>query len=278
MNAAQIAATLGDPRREGRAWRCRCPLCFRRNFTLQDGSAVPLVTCWDGCDRRDVLAELRRRGLLGGRADYAPRIISAPRRMTTQRAPLARSTSGATQTTAPAPSSARYLASRGIALDQWPPSLRFHPRCPRPRDDAGNFVSPLPAMVALVEHVERGPMAVHCTYLRPDGSGKADIEKPKAIFGPVGGGAVRFGMPRAGEWLAVAEGIETALTVARGVLNAGLGRALGWRDQKPRSAARGDARRYLRRSRRERNRRARRARRCRAMACGGPARARCHAA
>ena len=55
---------------------------------------------------------------------------------------------------------------------------------------------------------------MHCTYLRRDGSGKADIEKPKAIFGPVSGGAVRFGSPRAGEWLAVAEGIETALSVA----------------------------------------------------------------
>jgi putative DNA primase/helicase len=33
------------------------------------------------------------------------------------------------------------------------------------------------------------------------------------MFGPVGGGAVLFGAPRAGEWLAVAEGIETALSV-----------------------------------------------------------------
>jgi putative DNA primase/helicase len=69
-------------------------------------------------------------------------------------------------------------------------------------------------MVALVEHVDRGPVAVHCTYLRPDGSGEADIEKPKAIFGPCGGGAVRLGAPRTGEWLAVAEGIETALSIA----------------------------------------------------------------
>jgi hypothetical protein len=44
----------------------------------------------------------------------------------------------------------RYLASREIALDHWPSSLRFHPRCPRPRDDAGNLVHPMPAMVALV--------------------------------------------------------------------------------------------------------------------------------
>ena len=214
MNAAQIAATLGDPRREGRAWRCRCPLCFRRNFTLQDGSAVLLVKCWNGCDPSELLAELRRRGLLDGHADYTPHIVSAPRlhydaRRTARALNIWRDTKRGAGTIV-----ARYLESRSIALDRWPPSLRFHPRCPRPRDEAGNFVSPLPAMVVLVEHVGSGLMAVHCTYLQPDGNGKADIEKPKAIFGPACGSAVRFGMPRAGEWLAVAEGIETALSVA----------------------------------------------------------------
>ena len=99
-------------------------------------------------------------------------------------------------------------------LAAWPTTLRFHPRCPRPKDDARNLVAPLPAMVALVEHVEFGPVAIHATYLRADGSGTAAIAKPKAMFGPVGGGAVRLGIPRAGEWLAVAEGIETALSVA----------------------------------------------------------------
>jgi hypothetical protein len=38
--------------------------------------------------------------------------------------------------------------------------------------------------------------------------------KPKAMFGPVGGGAVRLRMPNSGEWLAIAEGIEAALAVA----------------------------------------------------------------
>jgi phage/plasmid primase-like uncharacterized protein len=55
---------------------------------------------------------------------------------------------------------------------------------------------------------------VHCTYLAADGSSKADIEKLKAIFGPIAGGAVRFDTPRTGQWHAVAEGIETALSVA----------------------------------------------------------------
>jgi phage/plasmid primase-like uncharacterized protein len=69
-------------------------------------------------------------------------------------------------------------------------------------------------MVALVEHCQRGPVGVHRTYLRPDGSGKASIEPAKASLGSVGGAAVRFGMPRPSEWLAVAEGVETALSVA----------------------------------------------------------------
>jgi hypothetical protein len=99
MNAALIAAALGDARREGHVWRCRCPLHGGRSLTLRDGDARRvLVTCWAGCDRIDVLTELRRRGLLEGRAEYTPRIISTPR---VNHAPLVRSISGVAQTTAP---------------------------------------------------------------------------------------------------------------------------------------------------------------------------------
>jgi hypothetical protein len=215
MSAAAVAAALGNPQREGLAWRCRCPLHGGSSLVLRDGvGGRVLATCWAGCDRLDVLAELRRLGLLDGHADYAPHII--PRSGRHDEASRTARALNIWRNTAPGTGTiiARYLAGRGIVLDQWPPRLRFHARCLRPRDDAGNFVSPLPAMVALVEHVERGQMAVHCTYLRPDGSGKADVEKPKAIFGSVAGGAVRFGEPRAGKSLAVSEGIETTLSVA----------------------------------------------------------------
>jgi hypothetical protein len=213
--AAEIASALGDARRERDGWRCRCPLHGGGSLVLHDGDAGRvLVTCWGGCNRLDVLAELRRHGLLDGGADHARQTSSA-----------LRPTDGASRSaralkiwhTAKDGADTivrRYLATREIKLDHWPPSLRFHSRCQRPRDTPGNFLSPLPAMVALVEHIECGPVAVHCTYLRPDGSDKADIERPKAMFGSVASGAVRFGMPRAGEWLAVAEGIETALSIA----------------------------------------------------------------
>jgi phage/plasmid primase-like uncharacterized protein len=70
-------------------------------------------------------------------------------------------------------------------------------------------------MVALVEHVERGIVGIHRTYLCADGSGKANLPKEcqKRTLGPIAGGAVRLGAPRPGEWLAIGEGIETTLAV-----------------------------------------------------------------
>ncbi len=66
-------------------------------------------------------------------------------------------------------------------------------------------------MVALVEHVEHGPVAIHRTYLAIDGSGKASFRSPRLSLGPVGGASVR--LARAGEELVVAEGVETAASV-----------------------------------------------------------------
>jgi phage/plasmid primase-like uncharacterized protein len=64
-------------------------------------------------------------------------------------------------------------------------------------------------MVSLVEHVEHGPVAVHCTYLAIDGCCKATINPNKKCFGPVGGAAVRLGPERAAQWLVIGEGIES---------------------------------------------------------------------
>jgi hypothetical protein len=204
-----IAATLGDARREGHAWRCRCPLHGGHSLILRDGDAGRvLATCWGGCDRHDVLAELRGRGLLDGRCtDYRPRGAAPPRRDDAH--DDARRTARAFaiwDESAPAPTTvARYLGGRGIMVDEIPATLRYHPRCPRPDRTR------MPAIVALVEHVDRGTTGIHRTYLT------ADYRRhDRATLGPVAGGAVRLGMPRAGEWLAIGEGIETALAVVAG--------------------------------------------------------------
>jgi putative DNA primase/helicase len=70
-------------------------------------------------------------------------------------------------------------------------------------------------MVALVDHCQRGPVGVHRTYLQPDGSGKASINPVKASLGPIAGGAVQLTSIQPGRWTLIAEGIETALSVAQ---------------------------------------------------------------
>jgi len=103
----------------------------------------------------------------------------------------------------------RYLRGRGIPCDL-PSTLRFHPECWH-----GPSAKRWPAMVAMVQGGD-GP-AVHRTYLRPDGTGKAGLDGgDKMMLGAVQGGAVRLtdGPSR----LVAAEGIETALSLVSGLL------------------------------------------------------------
>jgi phage/plasmid primase-like uncharacterized protein len=65
-------------------------------------------------------------------------------------------------------------------------------------------------MLARIDSINGELIGVHRTYLRPDGSGKAEIEPSKAMFGRAAGGAVR--LAAAAETLLVGEGIETALS------------------------------------------------------------------
>jgi hypothetical protein len=99
------------------------------------------------------------------------------------------------------------LRGRGITCPL-PDTLRFVPQCWHAT--AKTF----PALVALVEG--GAGFAVHRTYLCCDGSGKADVTPSKAMLGAVTGGAVRL-TDRLGP-LVVAEGIETALSLASGLL------------------------------------------------------------
>jgi hypothetical protein len=102
-----------------------------------------------------------------------------------------------------------YLRARGITCDL-PPTLRFHPACFH-----GPTAQRYPAMVAAVEG---DSFAVHRTYLRPDGSGKAGLDGgDKLMLGATAGGAVRLsdGLER----LVVGEGIESTLSLSCGLLD-----------------------------------------------------------
>lgn len=102
----------------------------------------------------------------------------------------------------------RYLRGRGVtaALGE---ALRVHPECWH-----GPTARRLPALVARVEGADG--FAIHRTYLAPDGRGKAPVEPSKMMLGATAGGAVR--LADAPGPLVVAEGIETALSLASGLL------------------------------------------------------------
>ena len=99
-----------------------------------------------------------------------------------------------------------YLRSRGITLPI-PPSLRFHSLLKH--SETGSF---WPAMVAERASIDGDGAvnAIHRTFLRRDGSGKAPVVPVRKDLGQREGGAIRLG-PVADE-LGVGEGIETTLS------------------------------------------------------------------
>jgi hypothetical protein len=217
MNAAEsIAAALGNAHAEGNDWRCDCPVCHHHNLTLSNGSKWLLVKCFNGCAGEDVLAELRRRNLYGAkngngavrpeepetRAEHEARATSAK----AKRQARIDSALDIWRNSYPAANTmvATYLASR-LLLDV-PPALRFVPSLWH-KQAAVRY----PAMVGLVEHADEGAVGIHAVFLNPlDASVRVTVEPRKWSLGPIKGGAVR--LAPAGAQLAIAEGIEDALT------------------------------------------------------------------
>ena len=109
----------------------------------------------------------------------------------------------------------RYLTIRGCAMPPPDGHLAWHPEVYHPAEER-----PFPALLALVTHTVTGaPMTVHRTFLAPDGGGKARVAKPRLLVkgGDKAGGVVRLWPDEAvTTGLCVAEGLETALTAARG--------------------------------------------------------------
>lgn len=111
----------------------------------------------------------------------------------------------------------RYLSEARRLRVAIPPTLRFQPRLDHPFLARGHG---FPAMVAAVQSVDRHIVGVHLTYLAPDGRGKmprppgwpeGEKWKAKIMRGAVWGGAIR--LTPSEEFMVIAEGIETALSV-----------------------------------------------------------------
>lgn len=166
-----------------------------------------LLSCKAGCTFAEVAAALNEHGLSeapgGPRRDYLAEQLAYEKKRTLQAQQVARETIPISGTIAET-----YLRGRGITCPLPVGALRFHPNCWHP------IGKRLPAMVARVKG--SAAYAIHRTYLKLDGSGKANVEPPKAMLGNCSGGAVR--LIEAQGPLVVAEGIETALSLASGLL------------------------------------------------------------
>ena len=187
----------------------------RPSLSLANGEDGRLLArCHAGCSFADVLAALRGLGLVEGRGEErTPDPAELANRRRAEEAHAVRRAAQAERCWAEAEPIAgtlaeRYLRGRGITAPLGE-ALRFHPECWH-----GPTARRWPAMVARVEGAD-GP-EVHRTYLAPSG-GKAPVEPAKMMLRATMGGAVRLlgGHRR----LVVAEGVETALSLASGLLD-----------------------------------------------------------
>ena len=197
----------------------------------ETGDALDLVAAvlYRG-DKRAALAWARRwLGLQAGAAPAAQRRAPAPEAAGQPDAEAERKRRAALRifltarpSLASTPAGA-YLAARGIdlaELGRQPRSLRFAPELRN--EESGR---PWPALVAAVTDGAGVHVATHRTWLAQDAAGiwrKAPLREPKMSLGRLAGGCIRLwrgasGRPLAqapaGETVAIAEGIETALSV-----------------------------------------------------------------
>ena len=221
MAAETIARALGG-QKAGSGWLARCPGHddHRPSLSIRNSDdGKTLVHCHAGCDQAHVIAALRSRGLWSkaNRGEHRTRRpVTATVGDTEVVAGDARRGDAAlalwhSATAAPGTLVESYLISRGLRLPL-PPTLRFHPGL---RHSSGVT---WPGMIALVTSGRDNiPSAIHRTFLRSDGAGKAPMDPQKMMLGRCRGGAVR--LAAASDFLMVGEGIETCLATMQATGN-----------------------------------------------------------
>jgi putative DNA primase/helicase len=176
---------------------------------LADGENGGLLAfCFGGCPFDRIVAALVEYGLLDEDDDddlHVSRSVTVCRRDNAERIAQARQiySCGAWDERV-----AVYLRSRGIHLTS--PVLRFTEQAPH------RLGARVPAMLAPVVNVTGGQTGTHLTYLRGDGSGKADLPKEyqRESRGLIHGGAIRLIPFEPDVELVLAEGLETSLAAS----------------------------------------------------------------
>ena len=222
-----ILLELGLPAEILTGKHTKCPLCTSKdNFRWDnvDGRGTFICTCGAG-DGMKLAMEFTGEPF----SQVAPRIdallgnikadTAQPKREMTDddRKRMLRETAAATTPVQPGDLVDRYLASRRLDQPVYPGALRFGKAL---RDGEGGV---RPCMVALVgvhgETDDKGRQrfcSLHRTFLRPDGTGKAEMAAPRKMMpGDLPDGACVM----LSEWtghgpIGIAEGIETAMAAS----------------------------------------------------------------
>lgn len=196
-----------------------CPLCGGKDRFRWDnregkgtyicgqcgaGDGMKLAIEYSGKTFREVAGMID--GMVGNLTPETPRPDLSPE----ARRDILRDTYRATQPIEQGDVAHRYLASRCVDELIYPDALRFAPAL---RDGDGGV---RPCMVAMVGvHGRARFVSMHRTFLKPDGSGKAEMASPRKMMpGDLPDGSCVMLSEYTGGPLGIAEGIETAMSAS----------------------------------------------------------------
>jgi hypothetical protein len=210
---ATIARNLGGEC-GGANWRCPCPLGCGYSLSLAEGEGGRLLAyCFGGCAYPEIEAALVPYGLLDDDDFEVSRCVTVCQHEPRDDARRIEHARQLYESAAPDPQIDTYLSSRGITIRS--SILRFSLRY---RHRLG---IELPAMVAPVTNAADELTGVHATFVKADGSGpafprpgKGERDLRRQCNGVIRGGAIRLFAYDPDQQLALAEGIESALSAS----------------------------------------------------------------
>jgi putative DNA primase/helicase len=199
VRAIDIAKALNG-RKDGKQWRCACPIHGGDSLMVRDGkNGRPVLWCFGGCEAKDVLAALRKSGVYTNGHDAAPvRPEPEPETPITKVRSIFRRGRKLWHTLGE-----NYLVLRGLdptILDH--NAVRFLPA-------TENYQ---PALVALVTAFTDATEVRGLQFTPLTQDAKRDGERRFLTGTRAKGGVIRLTTDN-GPVLGVAEGLETALAV-----------------------------------------------------------------
>ncbi|MHB8421661.1 MAG: DUF7146 domain-containing protein [Leptospirales bacterium] len=216
MGAHAIAhGLMVRPLKNGAGWLVLCPVHGdkRPSLSIRDGAdGKILIKCFAGCDSREILRTFKEMGFLDGEPSSGPAPASKPK----DRSDLLDRIWSESHLIKQGSMVSRYLASRGITLPDWPTDLREHHSL-AVYQDGRRTGQTFPALISIIRNGEGRPAGLHVTFIKEDGSGKAEIDSPRKIIGlkegSTRGGCVRLMEPVNGT-IGIGEGIESTLSAS----------------------------------------------------------------